>query len=109
MTGRARHVREPGDDRSAGIGVRAEPTGPSGWVCTVTVAGPRGRRRHLVRVSPGERARYGPHTSVEELVRRSVEFLLAREAPSAILATFDLGAIQRYFPEYEAEIRGPVE
>lgn len=37
----------------------------------------------------------------EELIRRSFEFLLARESKESILETFDLTVISRYFPEYE--------
>ena len=41
----------------------------------------------------------------EELVRRSFEFLLAREPKESILGTFHLSVIARYFPEYEHEMR----
>ena len=36
-----------------------------------------------------------------ELVKKSFEFLLEREPPSAILAEFELKVISRYFPEYK--------
>jgi hypothetical protein len=39
---------------------------------------------------------------VESLVARSFAFLLEREPPNAILGTFDLSVIQRYFPEYDS-------
>ena len=42
---------------------------------------------------------------VEDLVARSFEFLLEREPQSAILTTFDLSVIQRYFPDYDAAFR----
>ena len=41
-----------------------------------------------------------------ELVERSMAFLLEREPPTSILRTFDLTVIGRFFPEYEATIRG---
>lgn len=41
----------------------------------------------------------------EELIRRSFEFLLAREPKESILSRFELRLIQRYFPEYEQTIR----
>ena len=41
----------------------------------------------------------------EELVRKSVEFLLAREAKESILREFNLQVISNYFSEYEEEIR----
>ena len=42
--------------------------------------------------------------SVEELVRRSFNFLLEREPNTSILRRFDLSVIARYFPEYERVI-----
>jgi len=41
----------------------------------------------------------------EDLVRRSFEFLLARESKESILKTFSLEKIQEYFPEFEQEVR----
>lgn len=42
--------------------------------------------------------------SKEELIRRSFEFLLAREPKESILGRFHLSVIARYFPEYESKI-----
>jgi hypothetical protein len=42
--------------------------------------------------------------STVELVKKSFEFLLARESNNSILRSFDLSVIARYFPEYEAAI-----
>jgi hypothetical protein len=42
--------------------------------------------------------------STVELVKKSFEFLLARESNNSILRQFDLSVIARYFPEYEAAI-----
>lgn len=42
--------------------------------------------------------------SAEELIRRSFDFLLEREPKEAILRTFELQVISRYFPEYEDKI-----
>lgn len=41
----------------------------------------------------------------EDLVRKSFEFLLAREPKESILGEFELPIIQSYFPEYESEIQ----
>ena len=41
----------------------------------------------------------------EELVRKSFKFLLAREPKESILREFELPVIQKYFPEYEKEIK----
>jgi len=43
--------------------------------------------------------------SKEDLVRKSFQFLLEREAKESILRSFDLQMIKQYFPEYEEEIR----
>ena len=40
-----------------------------------------------------------------ELIRRSFEFLLAREPKESILSQFDLPLVGRYFPEYERELK----
>ena len=44
-------------------------------------------------------------TDPTDLVRRSFAFLLEREPKEAILRSFDLPIIGRFFPEYEATIR----
>lgn len=43
--------------------------------------------------------------SARALMKASFEFLLEREPKEAILNSFDLTVIGRYFPEYETEIR----
>ena len=40
-----------------------------------------------------------------ELIKKSFEFLLQRESNSSILRSFDLSVINRYFPEFEREIK----
>lgn len=40
----------------------------------------------------------------EELVKRSFDFLLAREKNTSILSEFNLSLIQTYFPDFESEI-----
>jgi hypothetical protein len=70
-----------------------------GWSCDVTVAGAT-RTTHRVRVSADEHRRYGGRDDVVDLVRRSFEFLLARESNGSILSDFSLGDIERYFPEF---------
>jgi len=46
----------------------------------------------------------GSKEEPESLVRRSLEFLLAREPKESILKEFELPVIQKYFPEYESKI-----
>ncbi|MGH2491703.1 MAG: hypothetical protein ACRDF9_09345 [Candidatus Limnocylindria bacterium] len=76
---------------------------PDGWVANVTVTAPT-RTAHVVRVSHAEHERYGDG-DVKDLVRRSFEFLLDRESNTSILREFDLGTIERYFPEYATTIK----
>jgi len=70
----------------------------------VTVEGPT-TTTHEVTVSPDYHEKLtGGSVTPAELVEESFEFLLEREPNSAILSTFDLPVIGRYFPEYEDEI-----
>ncbi len=76
-----------------------------GWIVCVTVTDHGASREFEVGVTAGELARFAPGTtSPEDLVRRSFEFLLAREPKESILSSFGLSTIVRYFPEYEREI-----
>ena len=60
---------------------------------------------HVVTVPGGLAAKLGaPDVDSAELVRSSFHFLLEREPPSSILRTFSLDVIERYFPEYRAEM-----
>jgi hypothetical protein len=72
----------------------------TGWLMHVTVSD-RTRTEHVVRISRAEHERYGGGDIVQ-LVRRSFDFLLDREPNTSILREFDLGTIERYFPDYAA-------
>jgi hypothetical protein len=77
----------------------------NGWLCAVTVSDDRSSSSHTVAVGDADLQRFG--SGAEEptdLVRRSFTFLLAREPKEAILHSFDLPVIGRYFPEFEHEI-----
>ena len=93
----------------ASISVRCEGDADAGWTCHVTVhEGDLDISTHRVRVRPDELSRYAPGaTEPDDLVTASLAFLLDRESPGAILRTFDLSDISRYFPEYDAEFPGP--
>jgi hypothetical protein len=80
-------VRDESDGWRAEVAVRSETT-----------------TTHRVRISRAEHARYGDG-DVIDLVRRSFEFLLARESNRSILRDFSLSDVERYFAEYAAEIR----
>ncbi|HEX8940095.1 MAG TPA: hypothetical protein VF763_08015 [Candidatus Limnocylindrales bacterium] len=78
-----------------------------GWRCEVVVRDAGSATRHLVGVDRPTLERLAPGaTDPLDLVRRSFDFLLAREPKESILRSFELPLIGRYFPEYEAEIRG---
>lgn len=86
------------------IDVACRPDG-EGWTCRVTLD-ERGSAEHEVRVARGDLDRLAPDaTTPDDLVRRSFEFLLAREPREAILRTFALTVIGRYFPDFERSIR----
>ncbi len=46
----------------------------------------------------------GSRMNIGALLKKSFEFLLARESNASILRSFDLSVIARYFPEFEREI-----
>jgi hypothetical protein len=70
---------------------------------TVREGGETSHHRVVLRGADYERLT-GRKTSPETLVAESFRFLLAREPKEAILGSFDLSAIGRYFPEYTREI-----
>ncbi len=71
----------------------------------VTVKEGRGESRHRVTLRKADYERLsGGRVSPEALVTESFRFLLEREPKEAILGSFDLTVIGRYFPEYEREI-----
>ena len=85
------------------VRVRAVADGDS-WRCEVSVDQAGERTHHMVMVRPADLERWASGAEandVQDLVGRSFDFLLEREPPSAILATFELSVIQRYFPEYD--------
>ena len=75
----------------------------------VTVEG-RTVTSHKVTLSPSyyEKLTRG-FVTPEVLITKSFEFLLERESNTSILSSFDLPLIGRYFPEYEAAIRGMIK
>lgn len=65
-----------------------------------------GESAHQVTLNPKDYQKLtGGAVEPQELVRKSFQFLLEREPKESILSRFDLSAISRYFPEYEAEIK----
>ena len=90
---------------AAQISVEAQEKGDA-WECRVTVAEDKSQTVHTVAVERSYRDKLvGAEVPVEQLVRKSFEFLLAREPKESILRSFNLPVIGRYFPEYEKAIR----
>ena len=90
---------------TAMVTVEAEPAG-AGWACRVEVEADGRHSRHVVAVQPVDLERWGrAGEGPAQLVTRAFEFLLAREPASQILQRFDVAVIQRYFPEFDREIR----
>lgn len=86
------------------ITIQADPQAEGKFRVTVREGGTHSS--HLVTLKPDYYQKLtGGTVSPEELVRRSFEFLLAREPKESILGAFDLPVIARYFPEYEREIK----
>jgi hypothetical protein len=77
-----------------------------GDIFRVTVEEAGETTNHTVTLEPAYATRLAGAVPRERLIRSSFEFLLEREPKEAILRSFDLPMIARYFPEYEAEI-GP--
>ena len=83
-------------------------TGDGGWRCTVTVRDEAGTTRHEVTVSDDDATRLAAaldEADVERLLYETFDFLLEREPKESILSSFDLSVVNRYFPDYEHEIR----
>ena len=82
----------------------------NGWLCAVTVADDHSASSHTVAVPDTDLRRFAPGAvDPIDLVRRSFDFLLAREPKEAVLHSFDLPVIGRYFPEFEREITRDIE
>jgi hypothetical protein len=61
---------------------------------------------HEVTVSDADWKRFGAgQASRVALVEASFRFLLEREPKGSILPAFELGVIERYFPEFASTIR----
>ena len=80
-------------------------TAADGWLCQVTVAEGGSETRHSVTLTRTDFQRLTTSGGTPQaLVKRSFEFLLARESKESILRSFALPEIGRYFPDYEREI-----
>ena len=84
--------------------VSCEPT-DSGWRCQVILGDDPGATRHEVTVDRQTLDDLAPGVSPETLLAASFSFLLEREPREAILRSFALPIIGRYFADYPDEIR----
>ena len=76
----------------------------TGWHCTVVLGDDAGATTHEVSVDRDTLDDLAPGTPPEELVRASFEFLLEREPREAIMRSFELPIIGRFFGDYRDEI-----
>ena len=82
-------------------------TAADGWLCEVKVGSHWSESRHSVTLTRADFQRLASSGETPQgLVQRSFEFLLQRESKEAIIPSFDLMQIGRYFPEFEREIGG---
>lgn len=80
-----------------------EETDPYTFQVTVQEGGSQTRHQVTLKQSDYERLS-GGEADPAALVEESFRFLLEREPKEAILRSFNLTVIGRYFPEYEREI-----
>ena len=89
----------------ADVAVRCEPDA-GGWTCAVRVVEGSTATDHRVTVGAADLETYAPGAAdPDDLVRRSFDFLLARESKESILRSFELPVIARYFPDWPDAIR----
>ncbi|MDP2685200.1 MAG: hypothetical protein Q8P20_09275 [bacterium] len=76
-----------------------------GWECNVLVMDDDSETEHIVTVPLPTYVRLtGKQYPVEELVKKSFDFLLTKESKESILGIFTLDEIGNYFPEWEREM-----
>ena len=74
------------------------------WLCAVTLEEDGDSAMYTVMVPKEYYEKFSKGRNVDELVKQSMKFLLARESKDKILGRFSLPTISKYFPEYEEEI-----
>ncbi len=84
--------------------VACRPT-DNGWHCTVALDEDPAAATHEVIVEREALEDLAPGATPEEVVRTSFAFLLEREPPEAIMRSFELPIIGRFFGDYRDEIR----
>lgn len=84
--------------------VSCSPT-EGGWHCTVVLGDDPGATTHEVQVDREVLDDLAPGATPEELVRASFVFLLEREPREAVMRSFELPIIGRFFGDFPDEIR----
>lgn len=77
----------------------------SAWQFNVTVSNDSHTQHTVTLTRPYWQKLTKEQVTPENLVKKSFEFLLAREPKESILRVFDLSLITTYFPEYETAIK----
>jgi hypothetical protein len=72
----------------------------------VVVAKGAGESRHQVTMAKDMHDQLGGGHAPERVIEAAFAFLLDREPKEAILPSFDVTVISRYFPEFERELLG---
>ena len=71
----------------------------------VTLRDAKSETRHRVTLSRRDALRLAPEADPAALIDAAFRFLLDREPKEAILASFDVSVIARYFPAFGKELR----
>ena len=71
----------------------------------VTISDATGATRHQISINRQDLARLAVDADAESLIAAAFRFLLDREPKEAILASFNITAIGRYFPEFETKLQ----
>lgn len=83
------------------FGIKVEKVGD--WEFRVEIQEDRGKTAHEVVLDQDFAGRFD--VSPEEVVKKSFEFLLAREPKESILSSFSIpDTISHYFPDFESKI-----
>ncbi len=79
-----------------------------GFTFLVSVSEEGSRTEHHVTLGQDDYTKWSSTgEQPEAFVKRCFEFLLAHEPKESILSRFDVRDINRYFPEFDSEIRSP--
>ena len=92
--------------RSVVIDVERLAESSDGWRFLVRVAEGASQTQHEVTVTQADYERLTAQAvSPGDLMRRTFEFLLAREPKEAILRRFEFTVVSQYFPDFETELK----